>query len=164
MRSEPSIYEILDAIANFLEDIKVSVSVNLNQYILLLKSENPPEISSLEEIVDIIDNNLIPLLEGHNRFFAFVSKNSLKICIREVKLIDNYEKLEKERLNKILNTDGDVKKLNKDLCERIKNNKIDLKDNSLKQHLIKTTMAKLSIDQPKYSGYLKALDDNYPKD
>ena len=56
------------------------------------------------------------------------------------------------------------KELNKDLCERIKNKKIDLENHFLQQHLIKTTMAKLSIDQPKYSGYLKALEDNYPKD
>ena len=164
MRSEPSTYELLDAIANFFEDIKVLVSDNLDNYIFSLKSEIPPEISLLEEIIDDLDNNLIPLLKGHNRFFAFVAKNSLKICIREIKLIDNYERLEKERLNEILNADGDIKELNKDLCERIKNKKIDLESNFLQQHLIKTTMAKLSIDQTKYSGYLKALEDNYPKD
>ena len=69
-----------------------------------------------------------------------------------------------ELLDAIPNFFEDIKELNKDLCERIKNKKIDLENHFLQQHLIKTTMAKLSIDQPKYSGYLKALEVNYPKD
>ena len=34
------------------------------------------------------------------------------------------------------------------------NNEIDINDNNLIDHLYKTTMEKLSIDQPNYSGYL----------
>ena len=45
MRSEPSTYELLDAIANFFEVIKELDSDNLDDYIFSLKSEIPPEVS-----------------------------------------------------------------------------------------------------------------------
>ena len=41
---------------------------------------------------------------------------------------------------------------------------INRDNNDLKDHLVRTTMAKLSIDQPYYSGYLKAIKDGYSKD
>ena len=44
--------------------------------------------------------------------------------------------------------------MNKILCNKINNNEIDINDNNLIDHLYKTTMEKLSIDQPNYSGYL----------
>ena len=54
--------------------------------------------------------------------------------------------------------------MNTELCKRIKNKEINRNNPKLKDHLIRSTMAKLSIDQPNYSGYLKALDDQYPSD
>ena len=57
-----------------------------------------------------------------------------------------------------------IKELNKLLSEKIRNGEININDDSLKDHLIRTTMAKLSIDQPHYSGYLKGKEDNYPND
>ena len=44
--------------------------------------------------------------------------------------------------------------MNKILCNKINKNEIDINDNNLIDHLYKTTMEKLSIDQPNYSGYL----------
>ena len=65
---------------------------------------------------------------------------------------------------KLLKKKGNIKDLNKLLCERISNKEINRDNNDLKDHLIRTTMAKLSIDQPNYSGYLKAIKDGYSKD
>ena len=63
-----------------------------------------------------------------------------------------------------LNEEDNIKELNKLLSEKIRNGEININDDSLKDHLIRTTMAKLSIDQPHYSGYLKGKEDNYPND
>ena len=63
-----------------------------------------------------------------------------------------------------MNEKGNIKDLNKILCKRISDKELDRDDNELKDHLIRTTMAKLSIDQPNYSGYLKAIKDEYSQD
>ena len=68
------------------------------------------------------------------------------------------------RLKKLLNEKGNIKDLNKILCKRITDKELDRDDSELKDHLIRTTMAKLSIDQPNYSGYLKAINDGYSQD
>jgi hypothetical protein len=44
--------------------------------------------------------------------------------------------------------------MNKILCQKIDNEEIDINNNDLIDHLFKTTMEKLSIDQPNYSAYL----------
>ena len=169
MRSEPKIEELFVAISNFLEDIATIVESkdsnnSLSNFILLLReSKNISELN-LEEIINYIDKKLIPILTGYRRFYAFVAKNSLKIALRQIELIDNYDELEIIRLKKILNIDGDLEFLNTELCKRIKNKEIKRNNPKLKDHLIRSTMAKLSIDQPNYSGYLKALDDQYPSD
>ena len=94
----------------------------------------------------------------------FVARNSLQIIQREINLINGYEEKEIIRLEKLLNEKGDIKDLNKILCKRITDKELDRDDNELKDHLIRTTMAKLSIDQPNYSGYLKAINDGYSQD
>ena len=66
--------------------------------------------------------------------------------------------------NIILTNDKYIKDLNKILCKRITDKELDRDDNELKDHLIRTTMAKLSIDQPNYLGYLKAINDGYSQD
>ena len=111
-----------------------------------------------------INDDLISNLTGHNRFYAFVARNSLQIIQREINLINSYEEKEIIRLEKLLNEKGDIKDLNKILCKRITDKELDRDDNELKDHLIRTTMAKLSIDQPNYSGYLKAINDGYSQD
>ena len=68
------------------------------------------------------------------------------------------------RLEKLLNEKGNIKDLNKVLCKKITDKELDRDNNELKDHLVRTTMAKLSIDQPNYSGYLKGIKDGYSKD
>ena len=95
------------------------------------------------------------LLNQHHR---------MQIIQREISLANDYEEKEIIRLEKLLKKKGNIKDLNKLLCERISNKEINRDNNDLKDHLIRTTMAKLSIDQPNYSGYLKAIKDGYSKD
>ena len=169
MRSEPSIEELFEAISNYFDDIRTIVESKnsdnkIADFILILReSKNISELD-LKEITTYIDEKIIPILNGYQRFYAFVAKNSLKIALRQIELIDNYDELEIIRLKKILNIDGDLEFLNTELCKRIKNKEINRNNPKLKDHLIRSTMAKLSIDQPNYSGYLKALDDQYPSD
>ena len=164
MRSEPTRKELLISIRSFLEDLNLEVFPNAKKHIDTLKNINETDDSKINEIVQFINNDLISNLTGHNRFYAFVARNSLQIIQREINLINGYEEKEIIRLEKLLNEKGDIKYLNKILCKRITDKELDRDDNELKDHLIRTTMAKLSIDQPNYSGYLKGIKDGYSKD
>tara|TARA_Y100001936_G_scaffold154425_1_gene150745 strand:+ start:295 stop:666 length:372 start_codon:yes stop_codon:yes gene_type:complete len=116
---------------------------------------NPPSKEELIiSIINYIENDVISELKGQKRFHAHVAKNSLSIILRQLRLEKENNSKEKKRLEKILKIDGDLIELNKILCEKINNDEINIKDNNLIDHLYKTTMEKLSIDQPNYSGYL----------
>ena len=116
---------------------------------------NPPSKEELIiSIINYIENDVISELKGQKRFHAHVAKNSLNIILRQLSLEKENNSKERKRLAEILKIDGDLKELNRILCEKINNDEINIKDNDLIDHLYKTTMEKLSIDQPNYSGYL----------
>ncbi|MAU39175.1 MAG: hypothetical protein CBC54_002840 [Rhizobiales bacterium TMED94] len=116
---------------------------------------NPPSKEELIiSIINYIENDVISELKGQKRFHAHVAKNSLNIILRQLRLEEENNSKEKKRLKEILKIDGDLIELNKILCEKINNDEININDNNLIDHLYKTTMEKLSIDQPNYSGYL----------
>ena len=164
MRSEPTIDELIISIKNFLESLNIEIFPNIKKNIKILNEVNDIDELKINEIIDFISNDLINNLSGHDRFYAFVARNSLQIIQREINLANDYEEKEIIRLEKLLKKKGNIKDLNKLLCERISNKEINRDNNDLKDHLIRTTMAKLSIDQPNYSGYLKAIKDGYSKD
>ena len=115
---------------------------------------NPPSKEDLiVSIIEFLENDVIQELKGQKRFHAHVAKNSLNIVLRQLKLEEVSSEKEKDRLSKILKTDKTIKEMNKILCSKIDNN-IDIDNNELIDHLFKTTMEKLEIDQPNYSSFL----------
>lgn len=120
---------------------------------------NPPSKEELiTSIIKFLEDDVIHELKGQKRFHAHVAKNSLSVVLRELQLEGGNNKSEKERLEKILKTNDSIKKMNKLLCQGIDNEQIDISDNHLIDHLFKTTMEKLSIDQPSYSSFLAEKD------
>ena len=116
---------------------------------------NPPSKEDLiASIIEFLENDVIQELKGQKRFHAHVAKNSLNIVLRQLKLEEVSSEKEKDRLSKILKTDKTIKEMNKILCSKIDNNNIDIENNELIDHLFKTTMEKLEIDQPNYSSFL----------
>ena len=116
---------------------------------------NPPSKEELiTSIIEFIENDIIDELIGQKRFHAHVAKNSLQIVLRQLKVEEKNNQSEKIRLKEILKIDKDLNEMNKILCQKIDNEEIDINNNDLIDHLFKTTMEKLSIDQPNYSAYL----------
>jgi len=116
---------------------------------------NPPSKEELIiSIINFLENDIISELKGQKRFHAHVAKNSLNIVLRQLKLEEENNSKEEKRLKEILKIEGNLKDLNQILCEKINNEEIDINNDELVDHLYKTTMEKLSIDQPNYSGYL----------
>lgn len=118
----------------------------------------PESVEMIDVVADFIRTKLLPQLEGHSAFHAMVAANALDIVKRELKIAPQANKEEKERLTALLSTEGSLDNLNRTLCEQISSGEMTLDTDGLKDHLWKTTLAKLSIDQPKYSAYRKSLD------
>ena len=105
-----------------------------------------------------------PQLSGHAAFHARVAGNVLDILQREMTLGPRFEKAELARLESLLGESGTLLDLNRKLCDKISTGEMDLSTPALKDHLIRTTMGKLAIDQPRYQGYKTAQANHWPEE
>jgi hypothetical protein len=112
------------------------------------------------EIVDVVSEfmrqHVLPQLQGHTAFHALVAANALDIVKRELAIAPEANEAEKARLEKLLGKDGTLEELNRLLCARIEAGDVTVDTPGLAHHLWETTLTKLAIDQPKYSGYRRA--------
>lgn len=117
----------------------------------------PESVEIIDVVADFIRTKLLPQLEGHSAFHAMVAANALDIVKRELKIAPQENQAEYGRLVSLLSSEGSLEDLNRTLCEKIASGELTLETDGLKEHLWSTTLAKLSIDQPKYSAYRKSL-------
>ena len=95
--------------------------------------------------------------EAHRAFLTKVAANAIDIARRELELSPTQDAAEMERLRRLLGADGSLLELNRELCRRIAAGQMTLSTPGLADHLWATTLAKLAVDQPNYSGYRAAL-------
>jgi hypothetical protein len=93
----------------------------------------------------------------HITFQLRVAANAIEICQRQMTLAPPAEAEELARLKALLNADGDLPTLNRELALRIRAGQLTLETPDLADHLWATTLAKLAVDQPNYAGYRAAL-------
>ncbi|HVR28633.1 MAG TPA: DUF6285 domain-containing protein [Thermoanaerobaculia bacterium] len=111
----------------------------------------------LDAAEDYLRTDLRPQLEGHAAFHTLVTANVLAIVKRELDGFETWNAAELERLRAILGGEGGLHELNVELCRRIRAGEIPIDDPRLLDHLIRSTLAKVAIDNPRYAGYQKAL-------
>ena len=119
----------------------------------------PSTAELVEAVKRFIDDTASPQLSGHAAFHARVASNVLATILRELEQRPQAEQEEKTRLLALLNAEPDtpLDTLNRDLCEQIRKGDVDLSTPGLLEHLKTTTIAQLSVDQPRYSGLALAL-------
>ena len=110
-----------------------------------------------------LNETAMPQLSGQAAFHARVAGNVLDILARELVLAPGFNKAEQSRLESLLGEDGDLATLNRKLCEKIATGEMDLSNDVLKNHLIRVTMGKIAIDQPRYQGYKTAQANGWPE-
>lgn len=81
-----------------------------------------------------------------------VAANALGIAQRELELGPALAAAERARLAALLERDGELSELNRALAEEVRDG-VGLPHDALQDHLIRTTIAKLSVDQPQYPGF-----------
>lgn len=122
--------------------------------------DQPSAIELVEAVTEFIRNHAMPQLQGHAAFHARVAANALDIVKREMEIGPGAAAGELARLKALLTRDGTMEELNRELCARIEKGELTLDTPGLKEHLWKTTLTKVAIDQPKYSGYRRALEES----
>ncbi|HEY7979146.1 MAG TPA: DUF6285 domain-containing protein [Rhizomicrobium sp.] len=106
----------------------------------------------VKAVQSFIETKAMPELKGHTAFHARVAANALGIVARELALGPGAADSEKNRLIALLGHDGSLDDLNRVFCKQIRDGKIDIESEALRQHLELTTLDKVAIDQPNYSG------------
>lgn len=93
-----------------------------------------------------------PQLTGHAAFHARVAENALAIVERELASRPGQEAEEARRLADLLGESGSSDALNRKLARAIADGHMTIDTPGLLDHLKKTAIAQVEVDQPNYSG------------
>jgi hypothetical protein len=116
---------------------------------------------TLRELLDAAEDwlrtDLRPQLTGSAQFKTLVVANVLGIVKRELDGYESFNAAEEERLRELLGpgAGGGLRELNVELSRRIRAGEIAIDREDLIDHLIRTTLAKGAIDNPRYAGHLR---------
>ena len=113
----------------------------------------PPEI--LAAVAAFLRDAVIPQATPLVAYQARVAANAVDLVVRQLTLAPTADSAEHARLRALLGRDGSVADLNAALATGLAEGTIAAADAA--QHLRTTTLAKLAVDQPNYSGTLAAL-------
>jgi hypothetical protein len=114
--------------------------------------DQPSMLELVKAVQNFIETKAMPELKGHTAFHARVAANALGIVARELELGPKAANSEKAQLIALLGHDGTLDGLNRELCKQIRDGNLNIDSNALRQHLELTTLDKIAIDQPNYSG------------
>ncbi|MBN2284754.1 MAG: hypothetical protein JXO48_12775 [Deltaproteobacteria bacterium] len=125
-----------------------------------MASPRPTTDELLEAVQEFLEKRIIKVLDSHRAFHTRVAVNVLALVRRELQLGPLLSSQEHERLRTLLGTDGSIAELNEELCRRLRDKSMDYRDGVLFHHLYETTTGQVSIDNPEYSGYRRALEES----
>lgn len=115
--------------------------------------DQPSAAELVAAVKAFIRDTARPQLTGHAAFHARVAENALAIVERELAARPAREAEEAERLQGLLDSGSDdAGELNRKLAEAIRAGQFTLETPGLLEHLKKTAIAQVEIDQPHYSG------------
>jgi DNA-binding response OmpR family regulator len=117
---------------------------------------SPDEI--LAAIAAFLRDTVIPKSDSHTAFQARVAANAVDLVRRQLEFSTAGEAAELERLQTLLGRAGTLPELNSALAEALASGAKGLSTAGVSEHLRATTLEKLQIDQPNYSGYRNALE------
>jgi DNA-binding response OmpR family regulator len=115
----------------------------------------PDEI--LAVIAAFLRNTVIVKTDPHTAFQARVAANAVDLVRRQLELGAAGEDAELERLQALLGHSGTLPTLNAELADVLASGAGGLATPGVSAHLLATTLEKLRVDQPNYSGYRAAL-------
>ena len=119
--------------------------------------DDPKPYELTKAVADFLRNDIAALVSGHQSFKLRVAINALDLVTRQLTLEQGSDAAELARLAALLGTQGSLLELNRLLAERIAKDEVDLATPGLSEHLWRTTIDKLAVDQPNYGSYRREL-------
>ena len=120
--------------------------------------DQPTARELIDAVQGFLRDEVSPTLSGRLAFHARVAVNVLETVKRELDLGPEAVAGEGARLAKLLGREGAVGELEEALCEAIAAGEVDPADPALVEHLWKTTLDTLAVDQPGYATYRRVKD------
>jgi aminoglycoside phosphotransferase (APT) family kinase protein len=111
----------------------------------------------LTSVRDFLREDVMAATEGRANFLSRVASNSLDIVLRELITGPEHQREELQRLRTIYDSDDDLMSLRWRLVTQLRDKQISLDNEALQTHLRQTVVNQIAIDQPKYSGFKKAV-------
>jgi hypothetical protein len=115
--------------------------------------DEPTPSELIKAVADFLRNDIAPEIGGHSAFKLRVAINALDLVTRQLALESSSDGAEAERLSQLLGRQGSLEELNRVLAGKIASGEADLRTPGLAEHLWRTTMDKLAVDQPNYAAY-----------
>jgi len=120
--------------------------------------DEPTPIELTKAVADFLRNDIAPMISGHHAFKLRVAINALDLVTRQLTLQAGGDEAEAGRLKQLLGVDGSLHDLNRALAGNIAKGEVDLLTPGLAEHLWRTTMDKLAVDQPNYGSYKREVE------
>jgi Domain of unknown function (DUF6285) len=121
--------------------------------------DEPTPTELIKAVADFLRTEIAPEISGHHAFKLRVSINALDLVTRQLALEQGGDSAEAARLSALLDLQGSLGDLNRELAGRIARGEVDLQTPGLTKHLWQTTMDKLAVDQPNYAAYKRELGE-----
>jgi hypothetical protein len=121
--------------------------------------DEPTPTELIKAVADFLRSELTPEISGHSAFKLRVAINALDLVTRQLALEQGSDAAEAARLTQLLRMQGSLGELNRMLADRIAKGEADLNTPGLADHLWRTTMDKLAVDQPNYAAYRRELGE-----
>jgi hypothetical protein len=117
-----------------------------------MPASQPDATALLDAAIDYLERELLPTLDGYHRFQCRVTVNVLAQVQRELALGPAQADAERDRLATLLGHPGERDALNRELAARIRAGEIPLDDPALLDHLRRSLVEALRINNPRWIG------------
>ncbi|HEV8555539.1 MAG TPA: DUF6285 domain-containing protein [Actinophytocola sp.] len=115
--------------------------------------ERPAAAELIAAVAEFLEREVRPALEGRAAFHTTVAVGVLRIVERE---LGADLAAEHARLRALTGADGDLRELNALLAQRIRDGDLSIEDEVLRDHLVRSVLTRLAVDNPGYPSLAEA--------
>lgn len=117
--------------------------------------DQPDAAALLDAVSELLRATIVPHLNGAVAYQARIAASLVTIVAREIRASPTADAVEHATLRRLLRTDGDLKALNVELARRLADRSLGIDTPGMVEHLRRTTLAKLAVDQPGFARLRK---------
>ena len=118
----------------------------------------PTNIELLEAVEEFLRETVAHEVQGSTKYNSRVAANVLAILRRELSADPAIDADAVDRLETLTGDTGSEDKLTQKLSAMIRDGSLDYKDPRLMEHLKKSAVAKLKIDNPRYPSLRRRME------